>query len=459
MKINNSFNSINIFDINKKKIKQILDLDDDTFNVLKSDYGHCLEYNTTGKSIPLFLIPLFYFFFIFINYLKKIRYSFKEKYNTKKDAFVFIMGYSKVLYSSNLNKIAGDLSYSIIYLPDFHIKSFENHLNYNKTFSENNVFYANFKISDYLKFFYFYFSKIITIIKLETSSFNKYEVGFFWKTLFRYKIYSIFSKRYFQKIDVNTKWIFEHERIIFTPIINYFKSKQINNTQLQHGVFYKPDNYFFPVYCDKVICCSEREKEHYIQYGMNGDNVLVLGAPLQTLNFFTKTLINEKNPSYDLLILLTDTTDVEYRNIQIKLLTHIFSYYNDILKVKLRFRPSSKQQDMIYLSKYISNFEISNGTSLIDDLNESKKIITFSVDSLFEILYFKKEVVIIYDNNFVDEKMISKCVSFADCIKRVDNFIKHNESIKFSDDEIVRLLGECDLQTLTNKFKLIIEKI
>lgn len=107
-----------------------------------------------------------------------------------------------------------------------------------------------------------------------------------------------------------------------------------------------------PLYVNKMICCSEREKSLYRDGGVDIKDIYVTGAPLQTLHAkqFTDGPIK-----YDLLVLLSDTIPRCIER-QIVCLKYINEHYRD-KKTLLRFRPKSAAKDKKILLNILKGIE------------------------------------------------------------------------------------------------------
>ena len=228
----------------------------------------------------------------------------------------------------------------------------------------------------------------------------------------------------------------------------------VMTTQLQHGTFFNPgDTTYFPLYSDKIICCSDREKGLYKETGVEDCDIYIVGAPLQTIGPKNKPNVEEK---YDLTVVLTDTAPKEL-NLQKKVLTYIKENLEN-KKVLLRFRPRSAATDKVKLEGYTEGFTISEGTTLSEDLCSAGKIITFSLDSIYEIIRNDKIFVTFVDSSdMVGHSLDGICHTIGDmdiCIRQLFNSTVDSERERY-----VSVFGETDLDKIRKKFAEVVNEL
>ena len=222
----------------------------------------------------------------------------------------------------------------------------------------------------------------------------------------------------------------------------------IQTIQLQHGAFFDPnETTYFPLYTDKIICCSEREANLYYVSGVKRMDISIAGAPLQTIGH---KRMEEYEIKYDIVVVLTDTRPQELE-IQKKALTYLRRHYNN-KRILVRFRPRSMVQDKQNLSGFVDDFVISANTSLMHDLYSSKRVVTFSLDAVFEIIQSKKNfVVIVSRNTFYNEDLDGICYSIEDIDNALNNLFNCNDN-KMK-EHYITAFGETDEERICENFK------
>lgn len=362
------------------------------------------------------------------------------------DDFVFISCIDPVHRVKTLPIVAKGLKYTLIFLPTVTrptvVQKYYKHYKENST---EKVFFGTFTYKDVRKYRKFIKENAHQIKEIVCDNYNDTKV--LREYAKRYALYSIFTQRVFGNATSDKVWLFEHDKFFFIPVIDYFRKRGIMTTQLQHGTFFNPENTtYFPLYSDKIICCSEREKELYKKTGVKEDDIYILGAPLQTIGQRRQFEVEDK---YDILIVLTETSPKKLE-LQKKVLTYIKEQYKD-KSVLLRFRPRSAMIDKENLAGFTVGFRISEGTTLSEDLGSAKKVITFSLDSIYEIIR--------------DGKIFTTFVDAADLQGRyldgicntVDNMVDSIQNLLDTDtdkerDRYVSVFGETDLIKLRDGF-------
>ena len=217
---------------------------------------------------------------------------------------------------------------------------------------------------------------------------------------------------------------------------------------LQHGLFFKPTDDFFPLHCDSVLCCSEREKRIYVQEGVSPNRVRVLGIPLQTIGSNENNDSDSLGPQYELLILLT-YVDSNNSKLLGDVLDFVRNNYNNVL---LRFRPRSKDNDIKLLQDHLEGFIISEGFDISYDISRSKRCITFSADAIVEVVKMKKPFVYIWLKEYLEFIQDIQCAT-------MDNYKEHIQSLLEKDNYTSKMqsfatdmIGEQDVNILRERF-------
>lgn len=374
------------FETNIAIWKRLFGVDDKTIDAL---YADIVKRNQKlDKRINLTVKPWFIALVSFYSKLKSRGYN--GKFATDGDDFVFVTCFDPVHRVKTLPLIAGGKKYSKFFLPTTTRPTVvRDYCHYYKEKADETVFLGLFNLVDIRK--YSLFLKNNRRILNEIQCDNVEDADVLRYHIKRFALYSIYTQRVFGKVKNDIIWIFEHDKFFFIPVINEFRKKNVTTVQLQHGTFFNPMKaVYIPLYTDKIICSSEREKELYIESGVREQDVYIAGAPLQTIGSEIGTSVKEK---YDLLVLLT-IAQGDLIDMQKVTLNHINQHYSD-KKILLRFRPRSKEQDRQVLEENLGKHDISNGTTLIEDIQSAKKILTFSMDSIYCIIQTDKVFVAI----------------------------------------------------------------
>lgn len=431
---------MNLYDKYKTSIMDLLSIDEETLNVLQGEY----EERNLGSKRKAQLLFLLYIALTFVSKLVFFFKGLKQKYNLRGLDFVFISCPDTVFRTKTIDVIAHGLKYQVIYLPTFHIRAA---LDYHKFFKGKvDAIFMTFSMGDV-----FYARKVMNksqLIKDVKSKYPLEDYYSFWCQMFTYLVYDHFTKRRFGTVKVSeTKWILEHQKFYFVPIVHLLKDKGIETVMLQHGSFFKPGFNYFPLYCDKALCCSEREKEVYVQSGVVPERVIVFGAPLQSINVFEKE--RREEATYDLLILPTMIKD-NNKEIHKEVLLYVKEQYPQS-KVLVRIRPRSRVDDMAFLNAYIEGFDISEEPALLTDVLRAKKVITFSEDCTFCLLENKKPFIIVSQDE--DKESMNGRLACRDNYKvEVQNLLSKDYYCTISKEDKDYLIGETDSHVLHERF-------
>jgi len=360
------------------------------------------------------------------------------------DDFVFISCLDTIFRTKSICQIAGNLDYSIIYLPNFHIISA---IKYHRFFYKTNakVFFPTLKVRDI-------FSarrKLLRFNKKVDYSGNRgINLRVLQNVLAINAIYDEVVKRYLNDVGQATaKWLLEHEKYYFMPCVNNLHRQGIQCTMLQHGIFFKPSFNYIPLFCDKVLCCSEREKHIYMDNGVAENRIEIFGAPLQTLQFSDNTCRKRKH--YDLLVMMTYVGESNVCVIR-KVLLHIKANYQSVL---VRMRPRSRKIDLGYLTNELRGMAISApGVPIDDDILCCDKVVTFSEDANVEIAKYNKPFVFIWTEGVRDTSM-GRCATENNFTEEIAKLMTREFYSTFSKEQYKVVLGETDLAVLRNRFE------
>ena len=373
-------------------------------------------------------------------------WGLNRKVHLSNEDFVFISSTDPVFRTKNIGLITGNLSYSIIHLPNFHIKQAKN---YDKYFKNQNIkaFFPTISLFNVLKARKQLkrFSKACTL----NQKANEYKVMECVLSIFL--IYDNVVKDVLRNYtEFNGKWILEHQIYFYAPVVFNLRSLGKKTTMLQHGLFFKPTMDFFPLNCDKVLCCSEREKKIYIREGVEEERVKVLGIPLQTLTSSAhQKREGREEKEYNLLLLLSIVTDANVSLIK-EILRYIQGKYD---KVLLRFRPRSRDKDMIMLGDSIDSFAISDqGHTIVEDLQRSKNVITFSADAIVEIVKVNSPFLYIWLKEYQDFIKEIDCATMDNYKEKVDQLMNSEIVTNKMQEMAVEMVGEQNIEIIKSRF-------
>lgn len=370
------------FDNNIVVWKKLFDIDDKTVDALKADLLTRVDFKY-NKLTALAGKPWFIRLMSLAERILTLGMS--GKLNVTNEDFIMVACSDSFNRVKTLPLIAQFFKYKVLFLPTLtrpmSVRSF---YKYYKDHRNMKVFFGTFPnrvICDYGKFLKKN-KELFNDIKCDDEDSAKILLY----VMKRFALYSIYTKDIIKSTRKDALWLFEHDKFYFIPVINEFRKSHIMTTQMLHGTFFNPHTArYIPIYTDKMICSSEREKRIFEEFGEEGKNIYVTGAPLQTLK--------EKNSvdvpvQYDILLLMTATLSHLIEK-QKTALAFINEHYGD-KKILARFRPASAEIDKKNLSVYIKDYTISDGTTLMEDLCSAKKVITFSEDTIYEIIRARK---------------------------------------------------------------------
>ncbi len=429
--------------------KKLYGIDDKTIDVVRAELLKAVDYKYNRLTV-LAGKPWFIRLISIVERLLSPNLS--KDYSFDDEDFIMIASFDGFNRVKTLPLIAGNFKYKIFFLPTVtrpkHVIDFYRY--YKK--AEMDVFFGTFPnnvIKEY-SFFLKKNKKLFSAIKCEDKESEKI-LRYLMK---RFAIYSIYAKEIFKQASNEKLWIFEQDKHYFTPVINEFRKKGVMTVELQHGTFFNPTtDDRLPLYVDKMICCSEREKKLYRDGGADINDVYVTGAPLQTLH---AEKYEEYSIKYDLLVLLTDATPTHIGR-QIATLKYINEHYND-KRILLRFRPKSAERDKKNLAEYVKGHLISTDTSLMEDLSSSEKVITFSEDAIFEIIQAKKTFIAIFNKSDLYGGYLDGLCYTADeidvCLPQL-----FRKDFTVDLDKYIYAFGDTDVDVVKSRFEKVLYEL
>lgn len=420
-----------------KTIKKALGIDDFVVDMILGESAR-LETLSLQARYPFFFLGLLA---ILSNSLFPL-YGMKRKIRDSVEDFIFVSCPDTVFRTKTLDLIARGLSFYIIYLPNYHILTA---IKYHKYFKGKRI--PAFFPTIHLRHVLSAKRKIKLLIK-ETEGFgNDFEGQKLTCVLSSFLIYDAVVKEYMDCVkSFKGKWILEHQKFYFLASVANLHLRGIPSTMLQHGIFFQPVYDFVPLLCDKVLCCSEREKKLYVENGIESERVKVFGAPLQTLQQTNAT--KNKNGHYDLLVLMTVVED----NVDLvrQVLEHIKTHYKNVL---VRMRPRSRKNDEKLLAETLDGMTLSNvGSRIDDDILSCDKVVSLSLDANVEVVKCNKPFVYIWDGSPDDNISQLNCATKDNFKEEIRKLMEADFYSSFPRSKYIDILGENDVDILHEQF-------
>lgn len=429
-----------LFDDNREVIKIVYSIGDEAVDMLAFEASRLKDLSKIGKH------PVFYhgLLALLTNLLYPLRGLYREV-KSNNDDFIFVSCPDPVFRTKAITLIAKGLKYSIIYLPNFHITS---SLKYHDYFKRCGVksFFPTIKLGYVISAW----RQRRQLVKLLTpASEEKAECRKMLSVLTSFAIYDKVVKKYMRGLDTYSgKWLLEHDKFYFMASVINLHQQGKTCTMLQHGIFFRPSFNFMPLYCDKVLCCSTREKRVYIENGISEDRIVVFGAPLQTIQQSVHS--NSSNKHYDMLVMMTAVQDVNI-DITQKVLSYIKQNYKSVL---VRMRPRSRKADEAYLAKELEGMVLSSpGTPIEDDISCCDKVVSFSEDANVEIAKMNKPFIVIWTEGVRDPKSMGKCATEDNYEEEISKLMTQDFYSTFSREQYKDVLGETDVKVLRERFE------
>lgn len=435
------------FESNIRVWKKLFGVDDKTIEALRSDLLTRVDFKynrltaLAGKPWFIRLISLVE---------RLMAFGKSGRFKAGDEEFIMVACSDSFNRVKTLPLIARHFRYSVLFLPTL-----------TRPFSMRN-FYAYYKENRIMRVFFGTFSnkninEYSKFIKKNKEVFNEINcededsAKILRYVMKRFALYSIYARELVTKTGKDKLWMFEHDKFYFIPVINEFKKRHVMTTQLLHGSFFNPlTARYLPIYTDKMICSSEREKKIFEEFGEDRASIYVTGAPLQTLKE-KKTV--EVPIKYDLLLLMTATLSHLIEK-QKKALSYINEHYGE-KKILIRFRPASAEVDRTNLKEYITSYTISEGTSLLEDLCSAKHIVTFSEDTIFEILRAERPfVAIVNQSDLYGGYLDGICCTTNDMSDSLKQLFAEEKTIET--EKYKMAFGETDPEIIKEKFERVI---
>lgn len=360
------------------------------------------------------------------------------------DDFVFVSCPDPIFRTKTIGLIAENLKYSVVYLPNFHVFA---SLRYHKYFKERGTraFFPTIRLRHV-----FQAQRKVASFKRQCAGLDdSIECKKLLSALSSYLIYNELVKDYLKPADhFKGKWLLEHDKFYFMPTAANLHLCGKETTMLQHGIFFSPSFNYIPLYCNKVLCCSEREKKIYAENGVVENRVIVFGAPLQTLQ--QEEDLSKTPCQYDLLLMMTDVNNNNKVLMQ-QVMTYVRQNYENVL---VRMRPRSRKKDEAILAEQLKGMTISSeGRTIFDDISSCKKVISFSEDANVEIVKCNKPLIYVWTEGRRDVEVMSRCATEENYKEEIQKLMTQDFYSTFSKEQYKEVLGETDVNVLRQKFE------
>lgn len=422
----------------RNSIKNVLGVDDFVVDMIFGEAKRLKTLSLQAKHPFIFLGLLA----LLSNCLFPI-FGLKRKINKNVNDFIFVSCPDTAFRTQNIGLLASGLSYLIIYLPNYHVLTA---LKYHRYFKEKGIFV--FFPTIHLDQVVAAKRKLKSIIKDNRKLEDDFEGKKMISVLSCFITYDAVVKEYMDCVkSFKGKWILEHQKFYFLASVANLHIKCIPSTMLQHGIFFQPVYDFLPLLCDKVLCCSERERKIYIDNDTEADRIIVFGAPLQTLQQVED--VKGRHVSYDLLVMMTLINNDNVELVR-QVLEYIKSNFNNIL---IRMRPRSRKNDELLLADTLKGLTLSKaGTGIVEDIMNCKRIVSFSLDANIEIVRCQKPFIYIWDGKSEDNITQLNCATKCNYKEEIRKLMNSDFYSSFSEGQYKEILGNTNIEELRNKF-------
>lgn len=353
----------------------------------------------------------------------------------------------------------------LYYPPLYHYDYISKHIDFYK---QNNVRIelGCFGIDDIIHTFTDIITNYRGIVKTSKYLDNKYDQNSnkFVNIIFMICIYRHNFERRFKNVitPANRVWVMDYDLdykyILLNSIIKMHSPGDVTIHQ-QHGMFWNDLGFeYMNTLSDYDFCCCQREYDMI----MNGNNeynskVEIMGTPMQCLN--KSVSLSDVSIKYDVLVLLTAAFEEKWTTIQ-KTVLPLLSRSD--IKVLARFRPASKINDAIVLKDVLEGIDLSDGTTLAEDIASCKMVVSFSGDAIYECFRANKRTILVLPEDYYksffhtqlrsdDFKVLLAEEFNMDVVK---NYIANKVPVDFKQDEYVLFnLGLFDYDEYIEKYK------
>lgn len=421
------------------------------------------------KYKSFFIKSFLYFIVTLISAIRVFKYIrlIKYKERTLKE-ITYVGGAFKVVKAKEIFEVVSNLS--IYYFPTAGVNNLPLHIT---TFNDKGrpVFIDRFRIKI-----------VFAVIRTFILNYNRLrhftnEIDCVYGTNMNDLIVVLLKSLYFhyhyeefvRKLKLNKHvWLLEFhsgiEMLSFQDSLKRHRPQDIT-IHMQHGMMLESKciEYHNPI-TDYDIVFGEREVLLLRDKNKYESKLLGIGCPLQSLGFFKEERDYEEE--FDILVLLTATRPQSSLDIQVELLKRLVEVSPN--KILLRFRPSSKEEDMVLLSDYTNNMTISDGTSLDNDIKKSKVVISLSSDALYHCFRIGKKAILIVYNYIIEDfshcefesSFLRICTVDDIEVNSIKAMINDQRIVNYREDKYVKFnFGNIDTLSFKRDFNLFLDSI
>jgi hypothetical protein len=354
-----------------------------------------------------FILKIFIVFFgvIYSNFLYLIKIQNKLKLDFSNVKYIFLpFSDSHFIRFKHIPSIL-EKDYAMIYPPAFHIDGIIKHLSF---FSKRKtpVLTPDFGFKNALIFLYHSIKKTykITNVSKELAKEISYEAkNSFQLGIMMSILNQLYIERFLKSISKanNNKiiWFFDFDKdykyIAFNSEIKKTRKDDLT-VHIQHGLFWGNDLCYVSPNVDYIFCCNNRERNIILSTISDPKRVLVMGVPFQAFDNMHDKKVENESTNYDYLILLSSSFDDKAFKIQCEILSYFKS--QESFSYVVRLRPMSKDNDIEKFDSFLDNNCITSNTTLSQDIDKARSIVSFSEDSLIEC--FRKKKPTLFGNPF-----------------------------------------------------------
>lgn len=387
-----------------------------------------------------------------------------KKFSSRIVAFPF--GGDHVRFKYVFDLLGEDIT--VIYPPLYHYGYLQKHIDCFKQQGKT-IFVGSFSFSDivYAALVLLKNASIIRACHYQIDKYFERGYGSLTSVIVSSILYRRFLIRTLKLIPndgLNRCWFFDYDfdykYVVFNDEIKKSRPRDVT-FHVQHGAFLGYNDAYCNPVSDVSLCCSQREQNIIERSNKYDSTICPQGSSWQSIDTSAQ-IIETSGIYYDILILLTDTLDRKLTQFQKKILNDL-SRLN--VRVLARYRPQSRVMDMKELQDYVKNMDVSDGTSLKQDIINSRLVLCFSEDAIFECFRNGRKVVFMtkdtscyvfditpsqnmqimsLDTYNIDNVM--GLLNYPECDYSQDTFVKYNFG-DFSFEDVKR-----NLKGILNKF-------
>ena len=381
-----------IVDLNGKYFDAFVDVLCWNYRNTDSEIWVNSKYQRIGKFHTKAFVSIFgalLSWFLFTFKYRKLRV---KRFSSRIVAFPF--GGDHVRFKYVFDLLGEDIA--VMYPPLYHYGYIQKHI---ECFEQQDkaVFVGHFSLLDILYATYVLLKSVSRIRECHYQIDNYFERGYGSLTSvvvssILYRRFIIRALRLIPKDGLNRCWFFDYDfdykYIVFNDEIKKNRNDDVT-FHVQHGAFLGYNDAYCNPVSDVSLCCSKREQSIIESSNKYNSIICPQGSSWQSIDKSAQKT-ESSSIKYDILILLTDTLDQKLTQFQKKILGDLSELNSRVLA---RYRPQSIEMDKRVLQDYVKNMDVSDGTTLKQDILCSRLVLCFSEDAIFECFRNNKKVV------------------------------------------------------------------